>query len=63
TRFERFAYKANAPSWPEVLRAIALHRGLRLALRQPLKELNDSLFSLSYGDYVELVQSHNRRSR
>jgi hypothetical protein len=40
-----------------------LHRGLRSSLRQSLEESNDSLFSLSYDNYIELVQLRDRRSR
>jgi Retrotransposon gag protein len=63
TRFKQFAYEANASSWPDVSRVMALHRGLRPALRQSLEESSDSLFSLSYSGYVELVQRLDRRSR
>ncbi|KAF2195909.1 hypothetical protein K469DRAFT_545043, partial [Zopfia rhizophila CBS 207.26] len=46
-----------------VSRVTTLHRGLRPALRQSLEESSDSLFSLSYNDYIELVQRLDRRSR
>jgi hypothetical protein len=62
-RFERLSYEAGANSWPDVSRITSLHRGLRLTLRQPLEESNDSLFSLSYNDYVELLQGLDRRTR
>jgi hypothetical protein len=42
---------------------MALYRGLRPALRQSLKESSDTLFSLSYKEYVKLVQGLDRRSR
>jgi len=61
-RFERFIYEADALSWPDVTRVTALHRGLRSTLRQSLEESNDSLFSLPYDSYVELVQRTDRRS-
>ena len=62
-RFERLSYEAGANSWPDVSRVTSLHRGLRLTLRQPLEESNDSLFSQSYNDYVELLQGLDRRTR
>lgn len=62
-RFERLSYEAGANSWPDVSRVTSLHRGLRLTLRQPLEESNDSLFSLSYNDYVESLQGLDRRTR
>jgi hypothetical protein len=40
-----------------------LHRGLRHSLRQALEESSDSLFSLSYDEYLELVQRYERRQR
>jgi len=42
---------------------MALHRGFRPALRQSLKELSDTLFSLLYSEYIKLVQRLNRHSR
>ncbi|KAF2176437.1 hypothetical protein K469DRAFT_760354, partial [Zopfia rhizophila CBS 207.26] len=39
-----------------VSRITTLHRGLRHSLRQHLEESSDSLFSLPYNEYVELVQ-------
>lgn len=62
-RFERLVYEAEASSWPDVTRVTTIHRGLRPSLRQPLEESNDSLFSLSYNSYIELVQLHDRRLR
>lgn len=62
-RFERLTYEADALSWPDVTRVTMLHRGLRPALRQSLEESEDSLFSLAYNDYIELVQRFDRRSR
>ena len=62
-RFKRFAYEANTSSWPDVSRVMALHRGFRPALRQSLKELSDTLFSLLYSEYIKLVQRLNRHSR
>lgn len=62
-RFERLTYEAGASSWPDVSRVTALHRGLRPSLRQSIEESTDSLFELSYAEYVELVQSIDRRSR
>lgn len=62
-RFERLSFEAKASSWPSVSRVSALHRGLRQSLRQHLEESHDSLFELSYDDYVELVQSFDRRLR
>jgi hypothetical protein len=62
-RFERLSYEAGANKWPDVSRVTSLHRGLRPTLRQPLEESNDSLFSQSYNDYVELLQGLDRRTR
>ena len=62
-RFERLSYEAGANKWPDVSRVSSLHRGLRPTLRQPLEESNDSLFSQSYNDYVELLQGLDRRTR
>ena len=62
-RFERLSYEAKASSWPDVSRITTLHRGLRQSLRQKLEELNDSLFSLPYDQYVETMQSAERRSK
>ena len=62
-RFERLTYEASASSWPDVTRVSTLHRGLRPALRQSLEESEDSLFSLPYDAYVELMQRYDRRSR
>ncbi|XTI90045.1 hypothetical protein V2W45_1521956 [Cenococcum geophilum] len=39
---------------PDVSRVMALHRGFRPALRQSLEESSDTLFSLSYSEYVKL---------
>ena len=38
-----------------------LYRGLRQNLRQHLEESSDSLFSLEYEDFIELIQSIDRR--
>jgi len=62
-RFERLLFEARASSWPEISRITTLHRGLRQSLRQKLEESNDSLFSLSYNQYVEAIQSVDRRSK
>jgi Retrotransposon gag protein len=62
-RFERLSYEAGAQVWPSTSRISSLHRGLRASLRQLLEESNDSLFSQSYDDYVELVQRTDRRTR
>jgi hypothetical protein len=62
-RFERLSYEAGANKWPDVSRVTSLHRGLRPTLRQPLEESNDSLFSQSYNDYIELLQGLDRRTR
>jgi hypothetical protein len=62
-RFERLSFEAGANTWPDVSRITSLHRGLRPALRQPLEESNDSLFSQPYNDYVELLQGLDRRTR
>lgn len=62
-RFERLVYEAKALEWPETTRIATLHRGLRSSLRQSLEESNDSLFSLSYDAYIELIQSFDRRAR
>jgi hypothetical protein len=40
-----------------------LHRGLRPSLYQTLEDTNNSLFSLAYDKYVELVQLIDRRTR
>ena len=60
-RFKRFVYKASASSQPDVLRVIALYYSFRPTLRQSLKELSNTLFSLLYKEYVKLVQGLNRR--
>jgi len=62
-RFERLIHEAKANSWPDVSRVSALHRGLRQSLRQRLEESHDSLFELTYQEYVEVVQSSDRRFR
>lgn len=62
-RFERLAFEAKATTWPDVSRVTTLHRGLRPTLRQFLEESNDSIFGLQYPEYVELVQSYDRRAR
>jgi hypothetical protein len=62
-RFERLSYEAKASSWPDISRITTLHRGLRQSLRQKLEESNDSLFSLTYDQYVENMQSAERRSK
>ncbi|NWN33358.1 hypothetical protein GY663_29680, partial [Klebsiella michiganensis] len=62
-RFERLSFEAKASSWPDISRVTTLHRGLRQSLRQKLEELNDSLFSLPYDQYVETMQSAERRSK
>lgn len=62
-RFERLTYEADATTWPDISRVTTLHRGLRSILRQTLEESNDSLFILSYDEYIELVQSVDRRTR
>jgi hypothetical protein len=49
-------YKAGATTWPDSSHLSTLHRGLRPSLYQTLEDTNDSLFSLSYDEYVELVQ-------
>ncbi|ENH98494.1 hypothetical protein COCC4DRAFT_155635, partial [Bipolaris maydis ATCC 48331] len=46
-----------------ISRVTTLHRGLRQSLRQKLEESNDSLFSLTYDQYVETMQSAERRSK
>jgi hypothetical protein len=45
-----------------VSRVTTLHHGLRQSLRQSLEESSDSLFSLSYDGYVELMQRVDRRT-
>ncbi|KAF2189222.1 hypothetical protein K469DRAFT_701847 [Zopfia rhizophila CBS 207.26] len=45
---------ADAFDYPDVSCVTTLHRGLRPALYQSLEESSDSLFSLSYNDYIEL---------
>ena len=55
--------KASASSQLDILRVIALYRSFRPALRQSLKELSDTLFSLSYSKYIKLVQRLNYYSR
>ena len=62
-RFERLSFEAKASSWPDISRVTTLHRGLRQSLRQKLEESNDSLFSLTYDQYVETMQSAERRSK
>lgn len=62
-RFERLSYEADATSWPDISRVTTLHRGLKSTLRQILENSNDSLFSLSYDEYVELLQRADRRTR
>lgn len=62
-RFERLSFEAKASSWPDISRITTLHRGLRQSLRQKLEESNDSLFSLTYDQYVETMQSAERRSK
>lgn len=62
-RFERLSYEANTNSWPDISRVSTLHRGLRPNLRQTLESLNDSIFDLSYNEYIELVQRADRRYR
>ena len=62
-RFERLSYEAGARTWPDASQVSSLHRGLRSSLRQYLEESNDSLFSMKYDDYVELVQRADRRTR
>ena len=61
-RFERLAHEAEAVSWPDVSRITTLHHGLRQSLRQSLEDSNDSLFSLLYDEYIELVQRVDRRT-
>ncbi|EOA89437.1 uncharacterized protein SETTUDRAFT_26662, partial [Exserohilum turcica Et28A] len=63
TRVRRLSFEAKASSWPDISRVTTLHRGLRQSLRQKLEELNDSLFSLPYDQYVETMQSAERRSK
>ena len=62
-RFERLLYEASATTWPDASRIATLHRGLRTSLHQALENSNDSLFSLPYDDYIELVQLSDRRTR
>jgi hypothetical protein len=62
-RFERLTYEADATSWPDTSRITTLHRGLRPNLRRTLEDSSDSLFTLGYNDYIELVQSIDRRIR
>lgn len=62
-RFERLSYEANMNSWLDISRVTTLHRGLRPNLRRNLEDSNDSLFSLLYDEYIELVQSADRRTR
>ncbi|KAA8646635.1 uncharacterized protein ATNIH1004_008068 [Aspergillus tanneri] len=62
-RFERLSYEANVNSWPDISRVTTLHRGLRPNLRRILEDSNNSLFDLPYNEYIELVQSTDRRTR
>jgi hypothetical protein len=62
-RFERLSYEADSTTWPDTSRISTLHRGLRSTLRQTLEETNDSLFNLTYDQYIELVQRIDRRVR
>ncbi|KAK7178761.1 pol-like protein, partial [Paraphaeosphaeria sporulosa] len=62
-RFERLAFEAKATTWPNVSWVTTLHQGLRPTLRQFLEESNDSIFGLQYPEYVELIQSYDRRAR
>ncbi|RJE18475.1 hypothetical protein PHISCL_09188 [Aspergillus sclerotialis] len=62
-RFERLSYEADATLWPDVSRVTTLHRGLKSTLRQTLENSSDSLFSLSYDEYIELLQRTDRRTR
>ena len=49
-------YEADATIWPDASCVATLHRGLCSSLHQTIENSNDSLFSLSYNDYVEQVQ-------
>ncbi|KAF2187968.1 hypothetical protein K469DRAFT_568116, partial [Zopfia rhizophila CBS 207.26] len=51
----RLAYEASATSWPDISCITTLHHELRHSLRQYLEESSDSLFSLPYDEFVELV--------
>lgn len=62
-RFERLSYEADATLWPDISRVTTLHRGLKPILRQTLENSNDSLFSLTYDEYVGEIQSADRRTR
>jgi hypothetical protein len=62
-RFERLMYEAEATTWPDASCVATLHKGLRPSLRQTLETSHDSLFSLPYDEYIELVQSSDRRTR
>jgi hypothetical protein len=62
TRFKHLIYEARATTWLDSSHLSTLHRGLRPSLHQTLEDTNDSLFSLSYDEYVELIQLINRRT-
>jgi hypothetical protein len=63
-RFERLAHEAGVKIQDPIQSIFAtttLHRGLRRSLREILEQASDSLFSLSYEEYLEFLQRFERR--
>jgi hypothetical protein len=61
-RFERLAHEAGVNLQDQCIFATTtLHRGLRRTLREALEQASDTLFELSYEEYLEILQRYDRR--
>ncbi|THC87364.1 hypothetical protein EYZ11_013191 [Aspergillus tanneri] len=45
----------------QIFATTTLHRGLRRPLREALEQASDTLFELSYEEYLEILQRYDRR--
>lgn len=63
-RFERFAHQADIKLYNielAVFVTTTLHRGLRYKLRDTVEQTNDTIFNLTYNEYLALLQTYDRR--
>jgi hypothetical protein len=61
-RFERLAHEAGVSLQDQwIFATTTLHRGLRRSLREALEQASDTLFELSYEEYLDILQRYDRR--